>query len=152
MSSKFKPWLVLSVIFLAGILTGVALTIALSPQLRHAPWPHDMKNVWMARLTDRLKLTLDQQAKIEPILTDATTKIQALHHDEIQRGSQIFKATDEQIAALLTADQQDELKKMEAEREKMFLGHMHRHGGPGDDGGVPPPSPPGPSTNASPGP
>jgi Spy/CpxP family protein refolding chaperone len=148
MSSNFKPWLVLAVIFIAGILTGSALTIALSSHFMKPPAPRDMRQHWMTRLTDRLKLTPDQQAKIQPILADTVTKVQALHRDEVQRGSQIFKAANEQIAALLTPDQNVELQKMEAEREKMFSGHMHRHGGPDDDGGMPPPPPPGPQTNA----
>jgi Spy/CpxP family protein refolding chaperone len=150
MSSNFKPWLVLAIIFIAGILTGSALTMALSPHFAKPPAPRDMRQHWMARLTDRLKLTPDQQAKIQPILADATTKAQALHRDEVQRGSQIFKAANEQISALLTPDQKVELQKMEAEREKMFSGHMHRHGGPDDDGRMPPPPPPAPPANAPP--
>ena len=150
MTSNFKPWLVLATIFIAGILTGSALTVALAPYFQKAPAPHDMRRLMMARLTERLKLTPDQQAKIQPILTDLSTKIQALHHDEVQRGSQIFKAANEQISALLTPDQQVEMQKMEAEREKMFSGHMRRHEGPGDEAGMPPPPPPGPPTNAPP--
>ena len=147
MSTKFKPWLVLAVIFLAGVLTGTALTIALAPHFDRMPASRDLRQHWMTRLTDRLKLTADQQTKIQPILTDASTKIQALHRDEIQRGSQIFKAANEQIATLLTPDQQVEMQKMEAEREKMFSGHVHHHNGNGDDGGTPAA---GPTTNAPP--
>jgi len=150
MSSTLKPWLVLAVIFIAGILTGVALTMALSPHFEKPPGPRDMKQHWMARLTERLKLTSDQQAKIQPILTDAATKLQGLHRDEVERGSQIFKAANDQISALLAPNQKVELQKMESEREKMFLGHMHHHGGPGDDGGMPPSPPPGSPPNAPP--
>jgi Spy/CpxP family protein refolding chaperone len=152
MSSLLKPWLLLAVIFVLGVVTGAALTIGLGPRFMHAPGAQQMKRLWMEHLTKRLNLTADQQAKIQPILADADTKIHALHRDEVDRFSQIFKETDDQISALLTPAQQAELQKMESEREKMF-GHMHHHGVPGDEGGMPPPPAPPPppgSMNAPP--
>jgi Spy/CpxP family protein refolding chaperone len=161
MSLKFKSWLLLAVIFIVGVVTGAALTIGLGAHFRHPPGEQQMGRLWMTQLVQRLNLTADQQAKIEPILADAKTKIKSLHRDEVERGSQIFKAAHDQIAALLTPDQNVELQKMEAEREKMFSGHMrpwgplpggmHHHDGP-DDGPMPPPPPPPPDgqTNAAP--
>ncbi|MCE0523954.1 MAG: hypothetical protein LV480_13680 [Methylacidiphilales bacterium] len=161
MKSQFKPWLVLGVIFVLGILTGSALTIGLEAHFMHPPGAAQIGHNWMARLTQRLNLTPDQQAKIEPIVADASTKLQALHRNEMEQGSQIFKAAHDQISALLTPEQKAELQKMEIEREKMFSGHlhpkgffpgdMHYHEGPGP-GGPPPPPPPPPdgATNAPP--
>ena len=162
MSSQLKPWLLLGGIFIVGIVTGSALTIGLASHFMHPPGEQQLRSHWMMRLTERLNLTADQQAKIQPILTDAATRIQALHRDEVGRGSQIFKAANDQISALLTPEQQVELQKMESEREKMFSGHMHpwgpQHDGPGgmhphggpDEGGTPPPLPPEAETNAAP--
>jgi Spy/CpxP family protein refolding chaperone len=153
MSPKFKPWLLLGIIFIVGVVTGSALTIGLGPHFMRPPVPREMKGHWMAHLIRDLNLTDDQQAKIQPILTDADSKLQALRHDEVERGAQIFKAADDQIAALLSPEQKAELLRMEAEREKMFSGHMRQnrrpHEGPNDDGGMPPP-PSAPSTNAAP--
>jgi Spy/CpxP family protein refolding chaperone len=148
MSPKFKPWLLLGGIFVIGVVTGSALTIGLGPHFMHGPREHDLKKQWMSHLTRELNLTADQQAKIEPILADADGKIQALHHEQVEHGYEIFKAADEQISALLTPDQKVELQKMEAEREKMFSGHMHpagsmfNHDGPPDDRTPPPPPAP----------
>ncbi len=105
----------------------------------------------MARLTHDLNLTADQQAKIQPILTDAETKIQALHREEVGHGAEIIKGADDQILPLLTPEQKDKLQKLESEREKMFSGHMrpggiHHHDGP--DGSSPPPPPNTPSEPA----
>jgi Spy/CpxP family protein refolding chaperone len=164
MSSQVKPWLLLSVIFIVGIVTGSALTIGLASHFRHQPGAQQINRLWMAQLVQRLDLTADQQAKIQPILVDAKIKIQSLHRDEVERGSQIFQAANEQISALLTPEQKVEMQKMESEREKMFLGHlrpwgpphdggaggMHHHGGP-DDGRMPPP-PEAPTNAAPPGP
>jgi Spy/CpxP family protein refolding chaperone len=140
MSPKLKSWLLLGGIFVIGLVTGSALTIGLGPPFLHPPMDRDMKKHWLAHLTDKLALTANQQAKVEPILADAAEKLHGLARDEKQRGAQIFKSADDQIAALLTPDQQAKLQKMEEEREKMFGGHMHPfgHGGPGDR--MPPPS------------
>ena len=150
MSPKMKPWLLVCGIFVIGVVTGGALTIGLGPHVYrfvHAsapPAPRDMKKNWMAHLIRDLNLNADQEAKIQPIVTDAAAKLQALHHEEMEQGSQIFKAANDQINALLTPDQQVEMQKMEAERQKMFPGHMHsggfRHDGPDDQ--APPPPPP----------
>jgi Spy/CpxP family protein refolding chaperone len=162
--SSLKPWLVLAVIFIVGVVTGSALTIGLGSHFRHQPGAQQINRLWMAQLVQRLDLTADQQAKIQPILAEAKTDIQSLHRDEVERGSQIMKAAHDKISALLTPEQQAELQKMEAEREKMFLDHMrpwgppregaggnYRHNGPGDET-MPPPSvpPPAAQTNAAP--
>jgi Spy/CpxP family protein refolding chaperone len=139
MSSQLKPSLLLLLIFVLGIVTGSTLTIGLAPHFAHVPGAAQMKNHWMMRLVQRLKLTADQQAKIQPILADAETKIQALQRDEVEHGSQIIKAANDQISAVLTPDQKAELEKMESEREKLFLSHMHHRGNPHDG----PPNPEG---------
>jgi len=159
MSSQLKSWLLLGVIFIVGIVTGAALAIGLGPHFRHESDTPQIKRLWMADLDRRLNLTADQQAKIDPILADAKTRMLALHRDEVERGSQIIKAAHDQISALLTPEQKVELKKMESEREKMFMEHMrpwgtpregpggmHHHGGPGD--GMKSPPPPDAPTNA----
>jgi Spy/CpxP family protein refolding chaperone len=151
MSPKVKPWLLVCGIFVIGVVTGSALTIGVGSRFLHPPQgAHSMKANWMDRLTKRLNLTPGQQAKIQPILADADTKFQALLHDERQHGSQIFKDADDQIEAILTPDQQVELKKMEAEREKMFPGHMHAGHGGQDAHEPPKPEPPPPTDNPAP--
>jgi len=160
MSSKLKSWLLLAVIFVVGIITGSTLTIGLAPHFMHPPGARDMKRHWMRYLTRELSLTTDQQAKIQPIVADAVTRIHSVHRDEVERDSQIFKAADEQISSLLTPGQKMELQKMESDREKRFSDHMrpwdpphdappdmHHHEGPGDGGTPPPPAMP---ANAAP--
>jgi len=144
--TRVKPWLLLAVIFIVGIVTGWALTMGLAPHSNQPPGEQQMKTHWMMRLTNRLNLTADQQAKIEPIVTDAEDQIQSVHRDELGRTSQILEDANRQIAAILTPEQQVELKKMETEREKQFSGHMRSwapRGGPGEGprggpGGMPP--------------
>jgi Spy/CpxP family protein refolding chaperone len=140
-SPVFKPWLVLALIFLAGVGTGVLLTIGLGPHFRHPPGVQMMRRHWMEHLTQKLNLSADQQTKIEPIISSATDQLQGLHHEEMDKASQIMASVNTQISALLTPEQKAQMQQMETERQKDFSGHMHRwmHG---DGGG--PGMPPGP--------
>jgi Spy/CpxP family protein refolding chaperone len=157
---RLKPWLVLAVIFLAGIVTGSSLTVAWSSHFFQPPGAQQMKSRWLAHLTERLKLSPDQQAKIEPILTDADNQIQSFHHEEMEHMAQIMEKTNNQIAAILTPDQQVELQKMmkefqaNREHDRMFSGHMKpkdpSHDGSGGDDKTPPP-PGQPAAPANPG-
>ena len=134
MTGTIKAWLLLGGIFVVGIITGSALTFGLGPRFMHQPEPQQIQRLWMAHLVQRLNLTPDQRAKIQPILADAQAKIQSLQREQVERGSQIFKAAHDQIAAILTPEQKVELQQMEREREKMFFNRT-RLGGPQGPGG-----------------
>ncbi len=152
MTSKLKPWLFITLIFVAGIMTGAALTIALSTHFFKPPGAQQMKSRWMMYLTRQLNLTADQQAKVDPILTDSENQMQAARKDNADRVSQIIQKANAQIAAILTPEQQDALEKMskdmESRRDMMFPGHKHPwgcpHGGPDGQGGPSGPPPPTP--------
>jgi Spy/CpxP family protein refolding chaperone len=144
MSAVIKPWLLLGGIFVVGIVTGSALTLGISSHFLHSPHNDaDMRAHWISFLVQRLNLTPDQKAKIKPIVMDATTRIQALHRDEVQQGSQIIRTANEQILAELTPDQKVQLQKLEDEREKMFQTRMRAWGPPGAGPGAPFPGSPG---------
>jgi len=149
MSTKLKSWFFIGLIFAAGIVTGVALTVALSPHFG-PPGAQQMKARWMMYLTRQLNLTADQQAKIDPILNDAENQMQAARKDNMDRVSQIIKKTNDQISAILTPEQKATLDKMSEEmdkrRDRMFPGgHMHGWGGPHGAGGPNGPGGPPPS-------
>jgi Spy/CpxP family protein refolding chaperone len=174
MTSSLKPWLILAVIFIAGGFTGAALTMVLSGPFMHPPGmmppPPDMQQRWLQHLSRQLNLTADQQAKIGPILQDTAAKMQKIHDEEFDKIRPILKASDDQIAAILTPGQQAALKQMIADREKAFEhrgrpwggphdgpGGMHFHDGepgggpyPGGPMDQPPGNPPPPPTNAPP--
>ncbi|MCE0483082.1 MAG: hypothetical protein LV479_02455 [Methylacidiphilales bacterium] len=165
---QWKPGLALSLIFVVGMITGGALTLAFAPAFFLRPPPPgeaQIKNHLIGYLTRRLDLTPDQQAKIKPILADAARQMQGVHREEVGRISQILEKANAQIATILTPEQQARLQKlqkeMEKDRDRMFPGRMRSwgpppHGGPDDmmrpppeGGAVPPPSPPG-ETNSAP--
>jgi Spy/CpxP family protein refolding chaperone len=96
----------------------------------------------LARLTQALNLTTDQQAQIKPLLVERQQKIQALMQDQSvsqedrrAKARTISEGTNVSIKALLTEDQK---QKFAAMQERM------RNNGPGGGGpGSPPPPPDG---------
>ncbi len=99
-------------------------------QHRHAPDPHRQAMM----LTRRLNLTPDQTAKIEPILADRQQKMEALRantslspEDMHQQMRALHEQEKTQFAAILTPDQQQQMKSM-------------RHGHRGRPGAEPQPS------------
>jgi len=95
-------------------------------------------------LVQRLNLSADQKAKIEPIVTDSENQIQAARRDNFQAVSQIIEKTNTQIAAILTPDQKAALDKMSKEmmerNRDRFPGHGRPWGGGRGGPGGPPPS------------
>jgi hypothetical protein len=114
----------MGLIFVAGMVSGAALAISFRSAFTHPPGIQQLRNHWLTHLTA------------------AGNQIQALHHEEIGRISQIMATANQQISPLLTPDQQAELKTMESERQHTFSGHGHPWGEPHGDGGpegAPPP-------------
>ena len=147
-----RPWVIMALIFALGGITGSLLTIGLGPHFPPgpAPGPQEIGKHWMHHLAWRLHLTDAQVAKIEPIVTDAETKIQEAHRVDVARISGIMQAANASIKPLLNPDQQAELARMESERERMFDGRMHGPGHPhgpfgGPDAGDHPPGSPAPA-------
>jgi Spy/CpxP family protein refolding chaperone len=169
MSAKLKSWLLLGLIFLAGALSGVGLSVALALHFEHVRMHEregDMQKHIMAGLTRELGLSPDQQARIQPIVADASKQIQDVHHEEIGRVTRIISSASDQIAPLLTPEQKAKLDQLKSEGGAgMFFGRsrgwgapgdMHHHGGdPGGEAPGPPPlpvPPPPPPPPPAPGP
>jgi len=96
-------------------------------------------------LTKQLKLTSDQQAKVQDILQSEHSQMEALHQDSSlsqqdrrAKMMDIRKSTDTQIRALLDSNQQKKWDEMQAKREQWGQGRRH---GPPDAGDKPGPPP-----------
>ena len=97
-----------------------------------------------AELTKRLKLTSDQQTKVQDILQTEHSQMESLHQDTSQsqqdrraKMMDIHKTSDAQIRALLDSNQQKKWDEMQAEREQRM--QDHRPGGPDAGQQGPPP-------------
>lgn len=111
--------------------------------MRHGPPDPAMRT---QRLTKRLNLTSDQQAKVQDIFQSEASQMDSLHQDTSLSGPDrhakmmdIHKNTDTQVRALLDPTQQKKWDDMQARRDQWM---EHRHQGPpnaGSDQQAPPP-------------
>jgi protein CpxP len=115
---------------LSGTLVFAQSTTATTPapagkHHRHHPKDPQQQAAWLSK---KLNLSPDQTAKVEPILADSSQKMAALHsntsisHEQWKQQAQtIHESTKQQLAAVLTPEQLQQMKSM----------HHHRfHGAP----------------------
>jgi periplasmic protein CpxP/Spy len=99
-----------------------------------------------AILAKRLKLSSDQQSKVEDIFKSEQSQMESLHSDaslsQQDRRSKmmgVHKSSDDQVRALLNPDQQKKWDEMQSRREERMSGHQ---GGDQGAGGTTPTTPP----------
>ena len=102
-----------------------------------------------AELTRKLKLTSDQQTKVQDALQSQRSQMESVHQDtslapqdRYAKMMEIHKSTDAQIRTLLDSNQQKKWDEMQAKREQWM---QNRRPGPPDAGSgqqQPPPPPP----------
>ena len=110
-----------------------------APAQEHGRWHgHEDPAQRTAELTKKLKLTSDQQTKVQDALQSEHSQMESLHQDsslsqEDRRTKmmEIHKSTDGQIRGLLDADQQKKWDEMQAKREQRM---QNRNGGPPNGG------------------
>jgi Spy/CpxP family protein refolding chaperone len=74
-------------------------------------------------ITNKLNLTADQQAKVQPILDAAKPQIAAIHQEAIQKMKTVMDSTVSQIRPLLNADQQTKLDAIQKAHQDMMNAH-----------------------------
>jgi len=70
-------------------------------------------------ITEKLNLTPDQQAKVQPILDAAKPQITAIHQEAMQKMHTVMNSTLSQIRPMLNADQQSKLDAIEKAHQDM---------------------------------
>jgi hypothetical protein len=81
----------------------------------------------LQHLTEKLDLTSDQQAKVEPILDAAKPQIAAIHQEAMQKAKGVMDGTLSQIRPLLTADQQKKLDAIQKAHQDMMNARKDLH-------------------------
>jgi Spy/CpxP family protein refolding chaperone len=110
----------------------------------HGRWHgHEDPAQRTAELTKQLKLTSDQQTKVQDALQAQHSQMESLRQDSSlsqedrhAKMMEIHKSTDGQIRGLLDADQQKKWDEMQAKREQRM---QNRNGGPPNGGSGAPP-------------
>jgi Spy/CpxP family protein refolding chaperone len=78
-------------------------------------------------ITDKLNLTTDQQAKVQPILDAAKPQIAAIHQEAMQKMKTVMDSTVSQIRPLLNTDQQTKLDAIQKAHQDMMNAHKELH-------------------------
>src|SRR5213596_3859979 len=74
----------------------------------------------LSGITEKLDLTAEQQAKVQPILDQAKPQIAAIHQEAMQKMHTVMNSTLSQIRPMLTADQQRKLDAIEKAHQDML--------------------------------
>jgi len=77
----------------------------------------------LQHLTDKLNLTSDQQAKVQPILDAAKPQSRTIHQEAMQKAKTVMDSTLSQIRPLLTPDQQKKLDAIQKAHQDMMNAH-----------------------------
>ena len=78
-------------------------------------------------ITEKLNLTPDQQAKVQPILDAAKPQITAIHQEAMQKMHTVMSSTLSQIRPLLNADQQTKLDAIQKAQQDMHNAAKQMH-------------------------
>lgn len=109
----WKLWGSLATLFLSGVLVGGVGTWIVADLQMERRWeggPQAKKEWIMKRLTRELRLTSDQQAAIEPIVTRTQAELLALRVQQRPRVEAIWSASRTAMSAVLSPEQQGRLQ------------------------------------------
>ena len=81
----------------------------------------------LARLTETLNLTPDQQAKVQPILDQTKPQIIAIHQEAMQKTKAIMDNAVLRIRPLLTPEQQTKFDAQQKARQDMHNARKELH-------------------------
>ncbi|HET9857795.1 MAG TPA: hypothetical protein VFP99_08165 [Chthoniobacterales bacterium] len=135
MNSALKWKLIVGfvLVFLAGGATGVFISAATAHHFfgahRHGFAAQAMKS----RLQRQLRLTDEQLAKISPIIEKTGAKLEEIRGDTGRRVRETIAEAHREIAPLLTPEQQQRLKEMEARHRRWFQHHRPGRATPGSE-------------------
>ena len=147
MNSPWKLILLLSGIFLAGVVTGGFVAHRhLRKEFSKRMAPEQFFDSRFEMLTKRLSLTADQQAKLKPIMLRDAQELVQIRNNTIAETRKSLERMERDISEVLTPEQRvkfEQINREMRERMKRFL----KNRPPGSREGGPPPGedfPPGP--------
>lgn len=97
------------------------------PKHEHGPGPkHHMENP-LEHLSEKLDLTADQKARVQPIIDQAKPQIAAIHQEAMEKMRVIMENAGAQIRPLLTPQQQEKFDAMKKAHEDMHKAMQEMH-------------------------
>lgn len=116
--NKWKIGLYLSVIFLAGAVTGSFITIAVGRHMMFGPQGQKRAAArWLGELDSKLSLTPEQAQKISPIINEAMTTFRTTFTDQMLTSLSNCNA---RIAGELTAEQRVKFEEVKRQQQEFI--------------------------------
>ena len=117
---KAARWRVIAylvAIFLVGGVVGALIAVSVTKRSMSAPpRSHDIAVLMRLHLRQRLKLTTEQEQKIDPIVEKVSQEIQKIHSETKDKVRMVLGSSYEQMAAFLTPEQKTKLEEIRRER------------------------------------
>lgn len=119
---RFKPWLVLALVFITGMIVGVVATrIAVRHFVKVAiAQPDRLRDRIEQNMTRRLSLTAEQRVKVHASLVQAHERVRALRTEMQPRFTVILTETRDDIATVLTPEQREKFAQLRRENQHLF--------------------------------
>lgn len=89
--------------------------------------PHRMMGNPLEHLSEKLDLTADQKAKVQPIIDQAKPQIEAIHQEAMEKMRAIMESSGAQIRPLLTPQQQQKFDAMKKAHQDMHKAMQEMH-------------------------
>lgn len=121
---RFKPWIVLALVFVAGVAVGVVATRIVVRRFVQAALtqPEKLRDRIELQMSRRLALTPEQREKIHGALVHAQDRIHGLRAETQPRFNLILSDARDEIAAVLTPEQKEKFVQFRRENQHLFPG------------------------------
>lgn len=121
---RLKPWLLLALVFLVGVIVGVAGTRLVIRRIAReaALHPGLVQKAAEHRLARRLRLDANQRERLDQILTETRNQMQSLRQQYRPQAVLVFSNANAQINELLTPDQRERFEKFKEENAVFLRG------------------------------
>jgi uncharacterized membrane-anchored protein YhcB (DUF1043 family) len=119
---RFKPWLVVALVFLAGVVFGVVATRVVVRQAVRAAilQPEKMRDRIERDLNRRLRLNEQQRSQVHAALVRAHERLQALRREFQPRFVEILDGTRSEILPALTPEQRERFEQFREENRRLW--------------------------------
>ena len=125
MKPRTRNILVVSAIFLAGMITGGLPSAVFGERIvEHRLRVENLRSSLLEILERELDLSADQVQRIEPIVSAACEEYRQMTQEAVGRVGQLVQKTNERIARELTPAQAARLVELEAERQAQVRERM----------------------------
>lgn len=128
-----------ALLFAAGLaITGIALAAQEPPSLTEAQEDQKAAEEALAKLDAQLHLSPAQKAKVLPILAERKQRMKALASEtggrklaKLRKAKAIVDESDQKLLPLLTEDQREAYRRLQAERKEKAKERLQEHRGAG---------------------